>query len=151
MMSKFLHHTTRTIAWFKQVNESGELEMKPPFQRNPVWTTPQKSYLVDSILNGFPVPELYMQEVIDEQGRQYHVVVDGQQRIRSCLEFIEGRFSINEEESPSWANMYFDNLSAADKRAFFSYTFVVRTLPDIPDEEIRGIFQRINKNVVALN
>ena len=34
---------------------------------------------------------------------------------------------------------------------FFSYKFVVRSLPDISDEEIRSIFQRINKNNVALN
>ena len=33
----------------------------------------------------------------------------------------------------------------------FSYKFVVRSLPDISDEEIRSIFQRINKNNVALN
>jgi len=125
--------------------------MKPPFQRNPVWITPQKSYLIDSILNGYPVPELYMQEFIDEQGNERHVVVDGQQRIRACLEFIEGRFSLNEEETPTWGNMKFEDLSPNDKKRIFGYTFIVRILPDIPDEEIRGIFQRINKNVVALN
>ncbi len=150
-MSKFLQTTNRTISWFKRANDNGELQMKPPFQRNPVWITPQKSYLIDSILNGYPVPELYMQEFIDEQGNERHVVVDGQQRIRACLEFIEGRFSLNEEETPTWGNMKFEDLSPNDKKRIFGYTFIVRILPDIPDEEIRGIFQRINKNVVALN
>ncbi|NJM05466.1 DUF262 domain-containing protein [Candidatus Gracilibacteria bacterium] len=149
-MSKFLQTTNRTISWFKRTNDNNDLQMKPPFQRNPVWTTPQKRYLIDSILNGFPVPELYMQEFIDDQGNERHVIVDGQQRIRACLEFIEGRFALD-EESPTWANMRFEDLSANDKKTIFSYTFIVRVLPDIPDEEIRGIFQRINKNVVALN
>jgi uncharacterized protein with ParB-like and HNH nuclease domain len=59
--------------------------MKPPFQRNPVWIHPQKSYLIDSILNGFPIPEIYMQEFVDEGGNERHVIIDGQQRIISIL------------------------------------------------------------------
>lgn len=101
-MSKFLNTTTQTIVWFKKKNESGELQMKPPFQRNPVWTHPQKSYLIDSILNGFPVPEIYMQEYVDETGSEKHIIIDGQQRIRTCLEFIEGNFEIKADESPTW-------------------------------------------------
>lgn len=150
-MSKFLNTTTQTIAWFKRANENGELEMKPPFQRNPVWTHPQKSYLIDSVLNGFPVPEIYMQEYIDETGKQRNVVIDGQQRIRACLEFVEGRFEIIGEDSPTWAGMTFDDLSPEDKRRIFGYKFIVRQLPEMSDEDIRGVFQRLNKNVVALN
>lgn len=150
-MSKYLQTTTRTIAWFKRANENGELEMKPPFQRNPVWTEPQKRYLIDSVLNGFPIPEIYMQDIIDEEGNQRSVIVDGQQRIRACLEYVEGRYPLDELESPNWADMVFDDLSSDDKKKIFNYTFIVRILPEIPDSEIRGIFQRINKNVVALN
>lgn len=150
-MSKFLQTTNRTISWFKKAHDNEELQMKPPFQRNPVWTVSQKSYLIDSILNGYPVPEIYMQEFIDEQGNELHIVIDGQQRIRACLEFIEGSFSLKEEDSPSWSNMRFEDLSPNDKKRIYGYTFIVRVLPDILDEEIRGIFQRLNKNVVALN
>lgn len=150
-MSKFLNTTTKTIIWFKKTHENGELQMTPPFQRNPVWTTPQKSYLIDSILNGFPVPEIYMQEYVDESGNEKHIIIDGQQRIRSCLEFIEGDFEIKAEESPAWAGMRFDDLSPEDKKKIFSYNFIVRQLPEMSDEDIRGIFQRLNKNVVALN
>lgn len=149
-MSKFLNTTNRIIAWIKQVHDNGELEMKPPFQRNPVWSNSQKSYLIDSILNGYPIPEIYMQELVDENGNQKHVVIDGQQRLRACLEYIEGRYAID-SESPTWAGMTFDDLSAEDKKKIFGYVFIVRILPEMPDEEIRGIFQRLNKNVVALN
>lgn len=150
-MSKFLNTTTRTIAWFKKSNDSGDLEMKPAFQRNPVWLDPQKRYLIDSILNGFPIPEIYMQEYADETGQEKHIIIDGQQRIRACLSFIEGGFALSVDENPSHANMNFDDLPAEDKKKIFAYTFIVRTLPNMPDEEIRGIFQRLNKNVVALN
>lgn len=150
-MSRFLNTTNRTVVWFKKANDNGDLQMKPPFQRNPVWTPPQKSYLIDSILNGFPIPEIYMQEFVDEAGNEQHIIIDGQQRIRACLEFIEGRFEIKEDESPRWGGMTFDDLSPDEKKRVFGYTFIVRVLPEMSDEDIRGIFQRLNKNVVALN
>ncbi|PYB98150.1 hypothetical protein DMX09_25530 [Pseudomonas protegens] len=150
-MSKFLTTTNRTVVWFKKANDSGDLQMKPPFQRNPVWTLPQKSYLIDSILNGYPVPEIYMQEFVDETGNERHIIIDGQQRTRACLEFIEGGFAIKEDESPTWGSMKFDDLSPDDKKKIFGYTFIVRILPEMSDNDIRGIFQRLNKNVVALN
>ncbi|MBC2659696.1 DUF262 domain-containing protein [Pseudomonas sp. MSSRFD41] len=150
-MSKFLTTTNRTVVWFKKANDSGDLQMKPPFQRNPVWTLPQKSYLIDSILNGYPVPEIYMQEFVDETGNERHIIIDGQQRTRACLEFVEGRFAIKEDESPTWGGMKFDDLSPDDKKKVFGYTFIVRILPEMSDNDIRGIFQRLNKNVVALN
>jgi hypothetical protein len=150
-MSKFLTTTNKNIIWFKKTNDNGDLQMKPPFQRNPVWTWPQKSYLIDSILNGYPVPEIYMQEFVDENGNEQHIIIDGQQRTRACLDFIEGKFSIKEEESPTWGGMRFDDLSGDDKKKIFGYTLIVRILPDMSDDDIRGIFQRLNKNVVALN
>jgi hypothetical protein len=150
-MSKFLNTTTQTIVWLKKTNENGELQMKPPFQRNPVWTHPQKSYLIDSILNGFPIPEIYMQQYVDESGNEKHIIIDGQQRVRSCLEFVEGNFEIKADESPTWGGMKFDDLSPEDKKKIFGYKFIVRQLPEMSDEDIRGVFQRLNKNVVALN
>lgn len=150
-MADYLNSTTYTVAWFRKTNEAEELQMSPPFQRNPVWTDHQKSYLIDSILNGYPIPELYIQEKVDESGNMQYIIVDGQQRIRSVLEYIAGEFSITEEDSEKWAGVSFDDLSVEDKKRFFSYKFVVRSLPDISDEEIRSIFQRINKNNVMLN
>lgn len=150
-MKNYLNTTTLNISWFKKASDSGELEMSPPFQRNPVWTDKQKSFLIDSVLNGYPIPEIYIQEKISPDGRTKYVIVDGQQRIRSVLGFIAGEFEISEGESTKWNMCSFEDLSEEDKVNFYSYKFVVRTLPDITDDEIRSIFQRINKNNVALN
>lgn len=150
-MKNYLNTSTQNIAWFKNANELNQIEMSPPFQRNPVWTVKQKSYLIDSVLNGYPIPEIYIQEKISSDGKSKYIIVDGQQRIRSVLEFLKGDFEISEGESQKWENYKFDDLSAEDKKNFFAYKFVVRSLPDISDDEIRSIFQRINKNNVALN
>ncbi len=150
-MKNFLNTTNRNVAWFKGAFDRGELDMKPPFQRNPVWVTRQKSFLIDSILNSYPIPEIYMQETVDDKGKVKYIIVDGQQRTRSVLEYIEGKFCIDAKESPDLADLYFEELSAEQKKMFFQYNFVIRVLPDVPDEELRAIFQRLNKNVVSLN
>jgi hypothetical protein len=147
----FLNSTRRSVSWLKQAHDANILTVKPPFQRNPVWTESQKSYLIDTILKGYPIPELYLQETVDEFGTERHTVVDGQQRVRACLEFIENSFALTATEVPTHADLKFDELGPEDRKRIFGYNFIVRQLPDIPDTELRAIFQRLNRNVVALN
>ena len=150
-MTSFLNTTTRNVHWFWKAHEAAELEMRPPFQRNPVWLNRQKSFLIDTILSGLPIPELYMQDSVDDQGRAKYTVVDGQQRLRAVLEFLEGRFSIDGRDSPQWSGMQFEDLSGDDKKKLYSYNFIVRQLPATDDAQLRMIFQRLNRNTVSLN
>lgn len=150
-MQTFLNTTTHSVAWFAKRHKGGELELKAPFQRNPVWTPKQQAYLIDTILRGFPVPELYMQEFTTPEGQDRYVVVDGQQRLRACLGFLDGQVSLDPVDSPDFADMSFDDLSPEHKKQVFNYTFVVRVLPDMEESVLREMFQRLNRNVVALN
>lgn len=150
-MENLLSTTLRNISWFKQTDAVGQLIMKPPFQRNIVWLNNQKSYLIDSILKGYPIPEIYMQESVNEEGITTYIIVDGQQRINSILEFLKGNFKLDEEMCPQWPSLGFDDLTSEQKKKFYQYNFVVRLLPEIEDNELREIFQRLNRNVVSLN
>ena len=150
-MQTFLNSTTHNVAWFAKRHRDAELELKAPFQRNPVWTPKQKAYLIDTILRGFPVPELYIQEYADAEGRDRYVVVDGQQRLRACLEFLDGKIALDPDDSPDFADMSFDDLTKTQKEQIYNYNFVVRVLPDMPETDLRAMFQRLNRNVVALN
>ncbi len=76
--------------------------------------------------------------------------MDGQQRIRTVLSFVEGEFEL-QDESPNWAGLSFEDLSGPDRKKIFEYNFVVRLLPDMPDDEVRAIFQRLNRNTTTLN
>jgi hypothetical protein len=149
----YLHTTHRTVNWFRKTFEDGELTLTPPYQRQAVWTNLQKSYLIDTILNGLPIPELYMQDMSDEIGQEEHIIVDGQQRIRAVLDFITGNFSLDGSDvSASWRGRSFEELTADQKKSIYNYKFVVRVLPsELGDQEIRSVFSRINKNVVNLN
>lgn len=136
-MTDFTGTTHRTVAWIKKAIDDDSLEVRPPYQRNPVWLDPQKSSLIDTILRGYPIPELYMQDVIDSDGDEKHYVVDGQQRIRACIEFVDGEFEIDADESQDFGEMTFDDLSDSDKKRVWGYSFVVRLLPSVPEEELR--------------
>jgi len=150
-MPDYLGNTRRSVAWFKQVHDAGNLTMRPPFQRNPVWTETQQSLLIDSILRGYPIPELYLQDSVTADGTERHVVVDGQQRLRACLEFIEGRFALDPGQVPTLPDQMFDDLTPDTKKIIYSYNFIVRLVPEVPDEELRVVFQRLNRNNIVLN
>jgi hypothetical protein len=150
MTQDYLRTTTLSASAIKRLSDQEQLELKPPFQRNPVWLEGQKSYLIDTILNGFPVPELYMQIVQDQSGFETHIVVDGQQRLTALLDFIAGEYVLSGLEA-SWNDSSFEDLTKDQKMLIFSYNFVVRVLPEMSSEQIRAIFQRLNRNVVALS
>lgn len=150
-MDKFLNISLKNIAWFNDMNINGRLDMRPPYQRNAVWTERQKSYLIDSILNGYPIPELIIQEDIDEKGQAKYIIVDGQQRMRAVFEFLADQFGLNKEDSPEFNGTNFSGLDTEQKKTFFKYNFIVRSIPEMPDSDIREIFKRLNRNVVSLN
>ena len=60
----------------------------PPFQRNYVWDINRASKLVESIIMGLPIPQLFLYQ----QARNEFLVIDGQQRLMSIYYFIERRF-----------------------------------------------------------
>lgn len=80
-----------------------------------------------------------MQEYTDEEGNDIYVVVDGQQRIRACIDFIAGKFALNGDDSPEWTDMEFDDLSGNERKIFYNYKFIVRTLPEMQEIQLRSI------------
>jgi hypothetical protein len=93
-----------------------------------------------------------MVDAVDGDGDEKHIVVDGQQRIRACLDFVQGAYAMDGDEVQArWRGLRFDDLSPDEKQTVFGYKFVVRVLPHMADEELRMIFARLNRNVVALN
>ena len=143
--------TTHRISQFQKWEREGCLELSATFQRNPVWSDKNRSYLIDTILNQYPVPEIYLQVNTDKDGNTKYIVVDGQQRVRAILAFIEGEYSLLETESPSWGGKEFKNLPDGVKKDFWDYPIVTRELKTNKEDEIRDVFKRLNKYVVPLN
>lgn len=60
----------------------------PGFQRNYVWDTKRASRLIESIIVGLPIPQIFLYE----QDRNRFLVIDGQQRLMSIYYFVKERF-----------------------------------------------------------
>ncbi len=67
--------------------ESGAVRI-PGFQRNFVWDLGRASKLIESLILGLPVPQLFLYE----QEHNKFLVIDGQQRLMSIYYFIKKRF-----------------------------------------------------------
>lgn len=72
-------------------NEQSDKEGLKNFQRGFVWTLKQKQNLIDSILKGYPTPGIFLVFQKDET----FLVLDGQQRLTTIMQFREGEFSVD--------------------------------------------------------
>jgi len=64
--------------------ESGNVKI-PVFQRNYVWDIKRASKLIESIIIGLPIPQIFL----FEESRNRFLVIDGQQRLMSIYYFIK--------------------------------------------------------------
>ena len=65
----------------------------PGFQRNYVWDVKRASKLIESIIVGLPIPQMFLYE----QERNKFLVIDGQQRLMSIYYFVKERFPRKEK------------------------------------------------------
>ncbi len=70
-----------SISDFVEWNSSKLLELSPSFQRRSVWSEKAKSYLMDTIIRGKPVPKVLMTQDL-KKSKTIRTIIDGQQRIR---------------------------------------------------------------------
>ena len=143
--------TNQNISWFNKRWDEDNLDLDADFQRNPVWQQAEKDYLLETILLELPIPEIYYVSKITKEGETEYVIVDGQQRLRTIIEFIKGDLSIYHliSEHPHVKN--FSDLTEDERNRFWRYPIVVRDLEDSTDEEVRDLFQRLNKYSIVLN
>ena len=147
--------TGMTVNYFHRASklDPPSLILRPAFQRNLVWNQTQQSFLIDSILRGLPVPELYLQVTTSADGDERITVVDGQQRISTCIAFIDGSLTLDESDDldPAWKGKTFEQLDGTLKARFRGFKFIVRNLPPTANDQIlREIFRRLNRTVEAL-
>jgi len=142
--------TAQRISWFNQQRQLKLLNLKPTYQRNPVWPTASRTYLIQTILKSLPMPKVFIHVETDEAGASVYSVIDGQQRLRSMFEFIDGSLTLPPVHSPTGQPLKFDGLSPAERTAFFDYDITVEELRNTADPEIRDMFRRLNKNVAKL-
>lgn len=139
------------IAEFLKWNREKSLNLNPSFQRGSVWRDPAKSFLIDTILRGMPVPKILFRTKIDRHTQQINRdVVDGQQRLRAIIAFADNRLVLGPRSGELQGKRYQD-LDADMQDEFLSYKLSTEQLVNSSDEDILEIFMRINSYSVVVN
>ncbi|QMU67654.1 DUF262 domain-containing protein [Streptacidiphilus sp. P02-A3a] len=140
---------SKTVAEFRSLDKSGELILQPEYQRQAVWPERAKVSLMETILLGYPIPEIYLAYETSPEGEQTASVVDGQQRLTSLLEFLTNKFPLDgledEKLSKSFEGKFFRELPDDVRQEFFQYRFPIRRLSNLADEFVRAVFARVNR------
>jgi hypothetical protein len=143
---------TYSINDFVEWNAAKQLELNPRFQRRPVWTDKAKSFLIDTILRGKPIPKVFIRQKINVTTKSsIREVVDGQQRLRTILSFIKDGFVVSKRQNPTYGGVLFSQLPEEVQAQILSYEVSVDLLINLPDSEILDIFSRLNSYAVVLN
>ena len=86
----------QTIAWFWDLYNRGLIDLDPPYQRRSVWNQPYRDFFVDTVLQGYPSPAIFLFEQISPEGQATYHVVDGKQRLSTVFSFINNEFPVYE-------------------------------------------------------
>lgn len=143
---------TFSINDFVEWESQKQLELNPIFQRRPVWSEKAKSYLIDTIVRGKPIPKIFIRQKINVTTRRsIREVVDGQQRLRTILSYIKDGFVISKRQNPEFGGFRFSQLPEYMQIQVLSYEISVDLLINLPDSEILDIFSRLNSYAIVLN
>lgn len=130
-----------------QMVRSGQLIPRPEFQRRLVWTSSDKASFIDTVLKGYPFPEIYLAngDVDVETGEGTQLLVDGQQRVTTLVEYFEGNSRLSLKGNPPYSALEDD-----EKRRFLDYDVAVRDLGEVNNSQLIEVFKRINSTAYGL-
>jgi hypothetical protein len=143
---------TYSPADFLLWQDNGILDITPKFQRRSVWRTAARSYFIDTILRGMTIPPIYLRITQNkDKTKALRQVVDGQQRVRSVLDFINEEFKLVKSPDAPWAGKWFGELSEDQQQQIRDFGFPAEIFKGISDQQVLEVFCRLNMNGVQLN
>ena len=141
----------QTISWFWDLYNRKLLELDPPYQRRSVWNQEYKDFFIDTVLNGYPAPAIFIYQEITPEGVSKVSIVDGKQRLSTLFEFAQNVFPVPEKSTiERFRGKYFKDLDSEVKQDFWKYQFAIEYLPSSDEKVITDIFDRLNRNVSKL-
>jgi hypothetical protein len=78
------------------------IDLSPPYQRQGnLWSLAQRQLLIDSVLNDFNIPEIYLHQFPTPEERDGKklsaAVIDGKQRLESIWRFMDGEYGLADD------------------------------------------------------
>lgn len=134
------------VPLFRLAPEQGQSTVG--FQREFVWKKTQADHFIESLLLGLPVPGIFL--VKESNGK--HLVLDGQQRLKTLESFYAGLFQGKEytleNVQEKWVGKTYKTLHSDDRRrlddSIIHATIVRQDEPTEDQSSIYLIFERLN-------
>jgi hypothetical protein len=144
--------TQYTIIEIRDMMARKELVVNTTYQRNPnIWPDNAKSYFIDTILEEYPFPKIYVCKKFDtRRKRTTNEIVDGQQRVTTIVNFIKNEFSLT-SVSKNYKGKRFDDLDEDIQEKFYMTPVHVDLILSSERHELLEMFRRINAYTVPLN
>lgn len=98
IMFKVRTHESKSLRWWFINRE--DIDFSPAYQRKGnLWSPHDRSYLIDSIVNEFDIPKIYLADftLVDSGLNSKHksyAVIDGRQRLEAIFGFFQNEFSL---------------------------------------------------------
>ena len=139
--------TNKKIRELISMVKEEKLIPRPEFQRRLVWSRDDKNHFLDSIIRGYPFPEIYFADgnVNLDTGEGTQLLVDGLQRVSTLIQYFDGDPGLKLTTVPCYKD-----LDENGKKEFLQYDVAVRDLGPINKEEILEVFQRLNATKYSL-
>ena len=102
----------------------GNLDIRPPYQREFIYGDRERKAVINSILKGFPLNVMYWS---DREDGSFEII-DGQQRTISIAQYVEGDFSLD--------GRYFHNLPSDTADLILDYELMVYVCTGTDSEKL---------------
>ena len=140
-----------SVKYMLELMEQNLIELNPGYQRRSVWKdNKKKSLLIESLMLRIPIPAFYFYE--NEDGK--YQVIDGQQRLTTIKEFVDGEFRLSKLEylGIEYNKKKFEDLDTKYVQRIYRTQIAVNILDArSPKNVIYDIFRRVNTGGVNLN
>jgi Protein of unknown function DUF262 len=149
----------KTLSWWR--TRRAKIDMSPPYQRHGrLWSATDKAYLIDSILNGFDVPKVYVADftwgnsALNRKQLPY-AIIDGKQRFEAIFDFFDGNITLNDDfqyrENPTLklAGLGYQDLLKNHSEVaeiFDNYNLSVMSVVSSDESFINELFVRLNRS-----
>ena len=136
----------------------GNIDLNPNFQRRNAWTDEKRSKLVESIVMGYPVPEIVLAE--NPEKKRSYIVIDGKQRLLTIAGFIDNskyhywdksklkKLDVKKELNGAG----YHDIDENDRREFDNSSLRCTVITGYKDIQVLyDIFYRLNSGSVSLS
>lgn len=149
--------TKITISEFYERYKLDKYNFDPEYQRRgDVWSDEKQAFLIDSILKNYPMPPIFLHQVIDSTtGATKYNIIDGKQRLGAILRFINNEIELpSDYDVGAFGDSRLNGKKFEDlndelqdfKMQFWRYILSVEYIETANVDVINNVFDRLNRN-----